>query len=560
MFDPAWRDAALAALDEPFDLVILGGGITGCGVLLDAAQRGLRALLVERHDVASGTSSRSSKLIHGGLRYLRNRQLRLTRQSCRERDRMLALSPHLVEPLDFVYPAYRDERPPGWQVELGLRLYDRLTTSPGRRHARLDEAEMARLAPGLPAAGLGRALRYGDARADDARLTLAVAATACAYGGYLLTRARVEEGIRDPGGRVRGLVLRDEESGRSHRLEAALTVNATGVWVDEVRHLLGLEGRYLRPLRGSHLIFDHRRLPLAAAVARPSPDDGRPVFFVPHPEGVLAGTTDRVHRGPLDDPRPAPQEVDYLLRAAAHAFPGQKPHRADVRGAFAGLRPVVDDGIREPSRASREEKVWHERGLLSVAGGKLTTWRAMAEEVVDAALELLPPERRRRARPCATAGTPLAGLAPPDLAGRLAARHRLAPAVAAAMARRLGSLAWTACELAADERELRPLAEDLDLCAAEVRAHLRYGAARRLDDLLLRRVRIGLWQPARAAELAPALRPLLDAELGWDDDRYDAECEHLNGALGGWQPPAADAGADGAPAADDPRRGDAIPD
>ncbi len=532
MFHPRWREQALAGLDEPFDLVIVGGGINGCGIFFDAAQRGLRVLLVERDDVAAGTSSRSSKLIHGGLRYLKQLQLGVTRDSCRERDRMLALSPHLVSRLPWVVPTYRGDTTPGWVVQMGFRIYDRLTRR--EKHSLLSAGELEGLAPGLRSEGLDRALTYSDGRVDDARLTLAVAATGFAYGGLLLTRAVPEEGFADATGRLAGLVLRDLESGATHRVEAGLVVNATGVWVDRLRALLGRDGSRLRPSRGSHLLLRRAALPLAAAVAIPSPDDRRPVFFIPHPEGVVVGTTDLFHDGELDDPRPTRGELAYLLRAAAAAFPGSPPRQGDIVGAFAGLRPVLDSAAEDPSKASREEAVWHENGLLSVAGGKLTTWRAVAEQAVGAALGLLPPARAAAAAPCATAGTPLAGHAPADLACRLEAVAGAEPPVADAMARRLGALAWSARDLARGPEELRPLADGVDLCAAELRAHLRFAAVTRLEDVLLRRVRLGMWQPETARQLAPALRRLCCQELGWCRERWDAELEGFHRAAEGW--------------------------
>jgi glycerol-3-phosphate dehydrogenase len=538
VFHPGWRAQALAGLSQPFDLVIVGGGITGCGILLDAAQRGLRVLLVEKDDLAAGTSSRSSKLIHGGLRYLKQGQLRVTRLSCRERDRMLAVDPHLVGPLAFVLPVWRGAHTPAWQMALGLTLYDLMTgrrTHGATRHRRLEGADLDRLAPELPRAGLERAFLYHDAWADDARLTLAVAATAFAYGALVLTRAQPEEGVRDGRGRLSGLRLRDLETGAVHAAEARLVVNATGAWTDGVRHLLGAAGRRVRPSRGSHLVFAAERLPLAAALTIPSPDDGRPVFVLPHPEGVLVGTTDLYHDGPLDDPRPSASEVEYLLRTVAVAFPGRAVSRADVRGAFAGLRPIVDTGAAEPSAASREEAIWVEAGLLSVAGGKLTTWRATAEEVVDRCLTLLPAERAGLAAPCATAGTPVGSLAPGDLAARLQAARGLAPAIAAGMARRLGGLAWAAVESARDG-DLVPLVDGADLTVAEVRGHLRFGAVTRLEDLLLRRTRFGLWEPEMARVLLAPVAAIATAALGWSAARRGREEEQAQAALIGWSP------------------------
>ena len=533
MFHPGWRSRALAGLAEPFDLIVVGGGITGCGVFLDAAQRGLRVLLLEKGDIASGTSSRSSKLIHGGLRYLRQMKLHLTREACRERDRMLALSPHLVRPVPFVYPLYRGGRPPGWQVDLGLKMYDRMTT--GAPHRRLDPEELERLAPGVPADHLDRALLYGDALTDDALLTLAVAGTGFDYGGLVLTRAAPEEALRDGHGRLRGLRVRDLEIGDVHTVEAPLVVNATGAWTDALRQRLGHPDRRVRPSRGSHLILPTERLPIAAAVTIPSPDDRRPIFFIPHPEGVLVGTTDLFHDGDLDDPRPSPEEVAYLLRAVQTAFPGRGISEQDIRGTFAGLRPIVDTGAGDPSAASREEAIWDEQGLLSVAGGKLTTWRSMAEQAVDRALRLLPPERAQAARPCATAGTSVGALAPLDLPDRLQQVHGLPPELAAGMARRLGALAWSACEAAAPE-ELWPFHEGSDLCAAEARAHLRHGAVTRLEDLLLRRVRIGMWDPAAARDLAPRLEPAFRREMGWDGRRWEREVDEALTAIEAWSP------------------------
>jgi glycerol-3-phosphate dehydrogenase len=533
VFHPRWREAALASLDDGFDLVVVGAGITGSGIALDAAQRGLSTLLVERDDVGAGTSSRSSKLIHGGLRYLKQMQFRITRLACRERDRMLSLSPHLVHPIRFLYPAYRGDRTPGWQIDFGLWMYDRLTDRP-ERHAQLDAGELAALAPGLDVSELDRGLAYNDAMADDARLTLAVAATAHHHGAHLLTRCEVTAARRAPGGAIAGVLLHDLDDGRTHLVPARVVVNATGAWTDALRGRLGLAGSRVRPSRGSHLIISRDRLPIEVAVTLLAPDDGRPVFLIPHPEGVLVGTTDHYHDGTLDDPRPTAAEVDYLLRAAAAAFPQRTLTRADVRGTFAGLRPILDTHADDPSEATREEEIWDEDGALSVAGGKLTTWRSTAEDAVDAVVRLLPEERARHAAPCATKGTPLAGLAPVDLAKRLTRAFEIDGSVALGMARRLGALAWTAAAAARRHAELRPLAPDTDLCPAEVRAHLRWGAVLHLEDLLLRRVRLGMWDPEQAVALLRPLRPILRSEMGWEWRRWKDEEDRFLGSLEGW--------------------------
>ncbi len=536
MFPDGWHRRTLEALNEPFDLIIIGGGITGCGILLDAAQRGLRPLLLEKGDFASGTSSRSSKLIHGGLRYLKEMQFRVTRMACSERDRMLALNPLLVRPVRFIYPASHGDRIPGWTVDLGLWMYDRLTHR-SDKHAHLERPEVEALAPGLDTDRLERAMIYTDALTDDAQLTLAVAATGCAYGGRALTRTQVVDAVRDSTGRVRGVLVQDLESGKTHRIEAHLVINAAGVWVDEMRQILGMEGARLRPSRGSHIILSPDRLPLKAALTVPSPEDGRPVFLIPHPEGVLVGTTDIYHDGGLDDPRVTRAELQYLLQTLQSHFPDKSFSEEDIVASFAGLRPILGTHTDKPSEASREEELWEEEGVLSIAGGKLTTWRAMAEEAVDEALLLLPEEIATAAAPCYTSGTPLLGLAPADLANRLQQLGQaIDPRVADGMARRLRSTAWWAIRGAREDSDLDPLMDGTDLTAAEVRAHLAYGGVLHLEDLLLRRVRIGLWSPALAMELATHLRPLFEEAKGWDHDRWQQEEEGLASALDAWSP------------------------
>jgi len=536
LFPREFRRHALSRLDTRggrFDLLVIGGGVTGAGILMDAALRGLRVLLIEKDDIASGTSSRSSKLIHGGLRYLKQMQFGVTRLACHERDRMLALNPDLVRPIQFLYPAREDDRIPGWTVDLGLWMYDRLTDRP-ERHAHLEASDVKRLAPSLDVAHLERALAYTDAVADDAALTLAIAATGFAHGGLVLPRAEALEPIRNLDGRIDGVVLADSETGESHRVRAHVVVNATGVWVDSLRDRFGIAGRRVRPSRGAHIVLAGKKLLLEAAVAVPSPEDARPVFLIPHPEGVLVGTTDIYHEGSLDDPRPTKEEVSYLLSAVRAHFPAASIAEADIAGAFAGLRPILDTHAESPSEATREEELWEEEGLLSVAGGKLTTWRPTAEDVVDRALSLLPEERRGLASPCPTAGTPLAGSAPVDLARRLVESHGISEAIAAGMARRLRAAAFLCPLLAQSPRELRPLLPGTDVTAAEIRTHLRFGAVVRLEDLLLRRVRLGMWSPDLARDLAPRLGSIARKELGWDRRRWGEELDRFESSLEGW--------------------------
>ena len=534
MFPTGSRERGWRRLEQGLDVLVIGGGITGAGILHDAALRGLAVALVERGDFGAATSSRSSKLIHGGLRYLRRMQLGITRTACRERDLLALFNPHLVRPMRFLYPSYAHDATPGWQVDLGLAMYDHLT--PVRhRHEKVDGEAAAALVSSLASAGLEFGLLYDDAVADDARLVLAVVAAGALAGGVAVNYARVETLVRERGGRVVGAVVRDLESDAVLDVRAAVVVNATGVWCDEVRAMAGITKPRLRPSRGSHLLFPRSRLPLEVAVTALAPDDGRPVFAVPHPEGTLVGTTDLFHTGPLDDPRPTEEEIAYLLRFARHVFPAAKLAARDVSGAFAGVRPVLGSAVEDPSAASREEAVWVERGLVSTAGGKLTTFRATAEKVVDTVVKQLPDEKRDEVGPPQSAAVALPWRGDPAELVRGVRTLGAHEAVAGGMVRRLGALALPAA--AVDPEGLRPLADGLDLARAELLWHLRFGAVQHLEDLLLRRVRLGMWQPRVCLELAPRLRPVLRRAAGWSVKRWNAELERLQRAVANWLPP-----------------------
>lgn len=535
MFPGEWRGRGWRRLTEPLDLLVVGGGITGAGILHDAALRGLRVGLVEKGDFGSGTSSRSSKLIHGGLRYLKRMQLRITRTACRERDLLALHNPHLISPVRFLYPSYMGDATPGWQVALGLTMYDHLT--PVRhRHERVEAAEVPRLASAIATDELEFGLLYDDAVADDARLVMAVIAAGVLAGGTALSYARLEELRRNDEGRVAGAMVRDLETGTVHEVCAAVVVNATGAWCDEVRALAGRSEVRVRPSRGSHLLLERRALGLECAVTGLAPDDGRPVFAVPHPEGVLIGTTDLFHDGPLDDPHPTPEEFAYLLRYARSAFPGAHLGVGDVCGAFAGVRPILDSGAEDPSAASREEAVWEEDGLLSTAGGKLTTYRATAEEVVDEAVRLLPEQRRAEMGPPSPGSASLPWRVDPAAARAALADSGVSSEVASGLVRRLGAQAYATAAMARDG-ELEPLGDELDMCAAELLWHARFGAVVHLEDLLLRRVRLGMWQPRRCLELAPRLRSPLRRAMGWEVERWRRELERLEAAVASWLPP-----------------------
>lgn len=385
--------------------------------------------------------------------------------------------------------------------------------------------------------GLEFGLVYDDCVADDAQLTFAVVRAGVRAGGLALNYARVEELTFDSRGRVNGAVVRDLEGGAVWRVPALVVVNATGAWCDRTRELLGTASARLKPSRGSHVLFPRHRLPLEVAVTALSPDDGRPVFAVPHPEGTLVGTTDVFHQGPLDAPRPSPEEVAYLVRFVQHAFPQAKLSLADICGSFAGVRPIVDTEAEEPSEASREEAVWVERGMVSTAGGKLTTYRVTAMEVLEEVSALLP-ESRRPAGP----ELQLVSAVLPDRVAPWAAEHLrslgLHPAVAEGLVRRLGAQALPLA-VASEPEKLKPLEETFGLCAAEVAYHLQCSQVVHLSDLLLRRVRVGVWQPRRCLELAQSLRPVVRRAASWSVQRWQQELELLERELSQWWPPEA---------------------
>lgn len=500
-----------ARLRPSCDLLVVGGGITGAGIALEAARTGLDVLLVEQGDFASGTSSRSSKLVHGGLRYLAEGNLRLTWESVRERDRLLAEAPGLVDPIGFLFAYPRGRRLERSLLGAGLALYDLLGNE--GRHARLDREEFLLRAPHVGASGLGGGFAYLDATTDDARLVLRVLAEAEAEGATALNYVRCEGLLRE-GGEAKGAVLRDAVSGQERTVRASAVVNATGAWADRLRGEVGGRPR-IRPLRGSHLLFPAWRFPAAQSVTFRHPSDGRPVFAYPWEGRTLLGTTDLDHREPLDgEPAISPAETAYLVAAARAAFPSLGIQAGDAVSSFSGVRPVVGTGKEDPSRESREHVLWEEGGLLTVTGGKLTTFRLVAISALRALARRLPALSRlgkgaRVFRPCGAPGPELSAL---DAA---AARRLLG---------RLGKRAASEAVAGARPGELEPIAGTSYLWA-ELRHAARREKAVRLDDLLLRRVRAGLLLPDGGASLLPRVRAVCQAELAWDDERWSME-EH----------------------------------
>lgn len=509
-WSPGWRESAWQRVAGPWDLVVVGGGITGAGILSLAARSGMRVLLLEQGDFASGTSSRSSKLVHGGLRYLKQGRLGLTRESVAERQRLLEAAPGLVSSLPFLYPVYEGDRTPPWAVGLGLTVYTHLAPGAGR-HRRLDRGDLAGLPCPPRLEGLRAAFRYGDAQTDDARLVLRVLSDGLTAGGEraaALSYARVES-LLEARGRVSGVAVVDLPTARTLEVEARVVVSATGVWADRLRATLG-HAPLLRPLRGSHLYLRPERLPLDEAVAFSHPDDRRPVFAYPWEGVTLVGTTDVDHRRPLDEePAISAEEAEYLLRGVRAVFPDLGLGPADVVSTQAGVRPVVSSGRRDPSAESREHVLLREDGLLTVTGGKLTTFRPVALEALRAARRLDPALPACRRSTPALDPVPLS-VPPDDLDpatwGRLVARHgRMAAELVEAHRGRLAPVEGT------------PYVE------AELEWALAHEAVTHLSDLLLRRLRCGILRADGGAGLLPALEEPCRRLLGWDDTRWAAE-------------------------------------
>jgi len=532
----AERATELATAErEGLDLLVIGGGITGAGVLRDAAARGLRSLLVERDDFAAGTSGRSSKLVHGGLRYVGEGQLGTTREACRERDRLLRLDPHLIEPLPFLFPAHRGGRIPLWQVRSALLVYAGLANfRPTARFRMLSAAEALRRVPGLRSEGLRGAGLYADARVDDARLVLETLKSARALGAAAVSRAEVVSLRVDAAGEVCGASVRDGASGRAYELRAEVVVNAAGPAMERVRGLRRpLTRRELRPAKGVHLVLPRARLDLPLAVTFEA-EGRRQVFAVPWDDVVLVGTTDTWCEE-IEAPVVTIDEVHYLLAAANAAFPDAGLTTNDLCSVFAGVRPLANDAGADAqmssSSLSREDRIHRDGRLISVVGGKLTTYRAMAERIVDRVVRALPRERRRAALPCRTADLPLRGddFDVAELAARLAERYGVDALRRGHLIRQYGAHAETIiAEAPPDWRG--PIGRSR-FSYAEIPWCLANECAQDLRDLLERRMRMALYAPGQGLAQLGRIAEVAASAAGWDAERARAEARAYAAAV-----------------------------
>jgi glycerol-3-phosphate dehydrogenase len=543
----ARTDAVAALASERFDVLVIGGGITGAGVALDAATRGYSVALVEKADFSSGTSSRSSKLVHGGLRYLQSFDLGLVREALLERQLNVQLAPHLVRPLALVVPAFDGARPDRL-MGLGLNMYDvmaveRIGRSPlGRRRARAREAqsgpgleswsparhrviggeELVELVPALAGRAPNAGYLFYDCQTDDSRLVLTVLGEAERFGAVFANRLLVT-GLVEEDGRACGATVRDEPTGETFAVQAGNVVNATGVWADRLRPAElhdEAELPVIRPSRGTHIVVPPELIPMTVGAIAPA-GDGRTVFVVPWLGQALIGTTDNDYAGELEHVRPAEEDIDYLLDAV-NAFFGTQLVRGDIAGAFAGVRPLIATG--DPKKSvdiSRKAELYEtSSGMVTITGGKLTTWRRMAKMAVDRVVE-----REGREAPCRTHQVPL-GMAidPADL-----------PRVAGVpdeayehLAGRYGHAAHEVLSVAGDVEALAaPIVPGLPDLLAEAAFAARREQAATLADVLLRRTRLGLLAARRllsgdGVELARAAAAM-GAQLGWDEPRGMAE-------------------------------------
>jgi glycerol-3-phosphate dehydrogenase len=550
------RTAAIEAIaGQRFEVVVIGGGITGAGVALDAASRGYSVALLERGDYAEGTSSRSSKMVHGGLRYLQNLDLGLVREALLERQLMVQLAPHLVYPTPFLVPAFPDERRQRG-LGIGLNMYDVMaTTRVGRsrremrsakeadadyywspdRHRTIDRDEVLEMVPALGPRDPKNAYLFYDCQTDDVRLTLTVLGEAERFGAVMLNGAEVVE-VLGRNGRADGVAFVEAESGERIEVGADNVVNATGVFADRIRPEEVVEEEdvpRISPSRGTHLLIDQEKLSTGSSACILPAGEGRAIFALPWYGRTLVGTTDNDFDGDIDHPRPGEEDVAYLLDAANEFF-GISLGAGDIVGAYAGVRPLIATG--DPKKSvdiSRKAELYEtSSGMLTITGGKLTTWRRMAKQTVDRLVE-----REAREAPCHTAEIPLGMEARPE---DLEAPQGVGEEALAQLAFRYGHAARKVLALAREQPKLaQPIVPGRPDLLAEAVIAVRYEQARSVADVLLRRTRLGLLAAPQLRDAASAreVAAAMGDELGWSRREVKRAAE-------AWPAAAAEAGID----------------
>ncbi len=533
---PQARTSAIIAMSEEgeLDVLVVGGGVVGAGTALDAITRGLNTGLIEQRDLASGTSSRSSKLIHGGLRYLEMLDFGLVREALQERGLLLTrLAPHLVKPVPFLYPLTRR----GWErpyVGAGLALYDAMAMA-GKydmgvpRHRHLFRRQVARIAPDFKTDKIAGAIQYYDCQVDDARLVVTVARTAAHHGAHVATRVKMTGFLRE-GERVVGVRATDLETGRDFEIRARVVVNAAGVWTDEIQEMVGGRGALnVQASKGIHLVVPRDRIRSEAGII--SRTESSVLFVIPWGRHWIIGTTDTPWD--LDKAHPAASraDIDYVLEQVNTILREPLDHE-DVEGVYAGLRPLLTGESEPTSKISREHTVVTPvPGLVMIAGGKLTTYRVMAKDAIDAAAHSLKTTVNLSLRDSITDRVRLMGADGYETRSNqrvlLARRSGLHVARIDHLLNRYGGMVDEVLALIAERRSLAlPLPGAEDYLAAEVVYAVTHEAARHLDDVLTRRTRISIETFDRGVAAAPGAARLMADELGWDRARLDDEVDH----------------------------------
>ncbi|MGD2135561.1 MAG: glycerol-3-phosphate dehydrogenase/oxidase [Gemmatimonadales bacterium] len=510
------------------DLLVIGGGVTGAGIARDAAMRGIRTALVDKGDFGSGTSSRSSRLVHGGLRYLEHRHWRLVFEASRERRILLRIAPHLVWPRSFLFPVHAGSRVPRWKLAAGLWLYDLLALFRNvRRHRMLGKRAMVRAEPGLRARGLKGGARYFDAQCDDARLALANVRDAHQHGAAVLNYVAVER-LESPDGHVRGARVRDLVTDTPYTFRAHVVVNATGPWSDDLRGAQR-DDRMLYRTKGCHVVVRRHRLGNNEALTLTSPIDGRVMFIVPWGGLSYIGTTETPLKSPPEEVRATADDVIYLLRSANAFFPDARLTPADVVATWAGVRPLVQQADTADPMAVSREHVIHEsaQGLVSIVGGKLTTYRSMAAEVVNVVAKRLHAMDGRTLPPKApTAREPLPGGAAHDLDVLIETTEAdgFSRTVATHLVHTYGSETPAVARLAQSEPRLADqVVPDHPTLWAELLYAMRREMAITLSDLLVRRTHLFYTAPQAVLDRAATIADFAAAEMDWDGERRGAE-------------------------------------
>lgn len=523
-------------MQDAYDLVIIGGGIVGAGAARDAAMRGLSVCLIEQKDLAFGTSSRSSKLVHGGLRYLEQGELSLVFEAVSERRVLMDIAPHLVQPLGFLFPVYKSSRRGVATINLGMWLYDGLSLfrSP-KIHRNLSVDEVVKEEPSLKKQDLKGAPLYYDCSTDDARLTLENALDALQHKATVLTWTRVVDVLKDGNGRATGVRVRDALDGIERDIGAKAIINATGPWTDDIRKMTGQSQSLLRPTKGVHVVLSSERLKIQNAVVCFHPDDGRVLFAIPWGEQVYIGTTDTDEPCDPANVHATAEDVRYLLNVGNHYFPESKLTTDDILSTWAGIRPLISqDGSASASSVSREHEILVDAsGMVTIAGGKLTTYRKMSKEVVDKAVGVLRlTGALKGSLPDAhTARHPLPGAVgwpEDDDRNRLAKAIQEAGPVDEATAKLFVNTYGTrgldvARRMASDQSAAQPLVLGRSERMAQVDFAVEKELAKCVSDVMIRRTQLYYRDPNQGLSATPAVAERMARLLGWSSERREAE-------------------------------------